>query len=192
MPPDLSKEDEQEYQAVCDDLGPIYGSQWRNFNGDGYDQLQMLLVSLEANPNSRRMVVSAWNPNDLCRQALPPCHVLWQVVVTGDVMDLVWFQRSADAFLGLPFDIASFGLLLSLLAQQFGYKAGRLVASFGDMHLYNNHLEQAAFLVERPTKELPKLQINDSFKDLLSFESKTDVELIGYDPAPNIKAEVSV
>lgn len=174
------------------DLGPIYGSQWRNFNGDNYDQLQAVMDSLENKPTDRRMIVSAWNPLQLSEMALPPCHILWQVIVRDNKLDLLWYQRSVDTFLGLPFNIASYGLLLSLLAKQFGYEPGILTGFLGDTHIYNNHREQVKEQMSRIPFELPTLVINDSFSDVRSFNSAEDIKLDGYEHHPAIKAQIAI
>jgi thymidylate synthase len=143
------------------------------------------------NPNDRRMVVSAWNPLVLDQQALPPCHILWQVVVRGNHLDLVWFQRSSDFFIGIPFNVASYGLLLSLLAKQFGYKAGILTGFSGDSHIYNNHFEQVEELISREPYPLPTLKISGKFKDVREFDHNM-VSLEGYKYHPAIKAPIAV
>ena len=191
IPKGLSDEERKEFQLRELDLGPIYGSQWRNFNGAGYDQLEMVLHSLENNPSDRRMLVSAWNPLALHEQALPPCHVLWHVIVRGDKLDLIWYQRSVDVFLGLPFNIASYGLLLILLSKQFGYKYGTLTGFLGDTHIYENHIEQIHTQMMRQPYELPVAIIDDNFTDVRQFDYR-QFELEGYRHHPSIKGEVAV
>lgn len=176
------------------DLGPIYGANWRNFNGEGYDQLGKILDSLKNNPTDRRMIVSAWNPLQLNEMALPPCHYSWQVIVRGEYLDLLWNQRSVDSAAGLPFNIASYGLLLSLLAHQFNYKPGILTGFLGDTHIYNNHFDQVKLQISRLDEayDLPTLKINDSFKDVREFNSFEDVGLINYKHHPPIKLIIAV
>lgn len=167
--------------------------QYKNYK-EGFDQLSFVLDQIENNPTSRRIISSAWNPLQLDQQALPPCHYSWQVIVRGDYLDMLWNQRSVDCAVGLPFDIASYGLLLSLLAYQFGYKPGVLTGFLGDTHIYNNHHEQVAEQIARlkDAYELPQLKINDSFKDVREFNHSTDVELINYKYHPPIKAPIAV
>lgn len=194
IPEGLSDEERKEFQLNETDLGPIYGSQWRDFNGDSYDQLQQVIRSLETKPQDRRMLVSAWNPLQLSLQALPPCHVLWQVIVRGGYLDLLWYQRSVDVFLGLPFNISSYGLLLSLLAKQFGYKPGILTGFLGDTHIYENHIEQIGTMTGRlsEAKELPTLVIKDRFKDVREFDALNDIEIKNYEHLGVIKGKVAV
>jgi len=194
IPEGLSDEERKEFQFNESDLGPIYGSQWRDFNGGGYDQLQQVIRSLENKPGDRRMLVSAWNPLQLHLQALPPCHVLWQVAVRGEYLDLLWYQRSVDVFLGLPFNIASYGLLLSLLAHQFKYKPGILTGFLGDTHIYKNHIEQIKIMSNRlsDAKELPKLIIHEDFKDITKFDSFEDFKIVNYEHLGVLKGEVAI
>jgi thymidylate synthase len=190
----LNNEERKAFQVQELDLGPIYGRQWRNFNGDNYDQLEKVLHSLECHPNDRRMIVSAWNPLQLDQMALPPCHLLWQVIVRGGYLDLLWYQRSVDVFLGLPFNIASYGLLLELLAHQFGYKSGILTGFLGDTHIYNNLTEQVDKQISRDGREftLPSVTIASKLKDIRDFNSSEDIVLIDYSYHPSIRGEVSV
>jgi thymidylate synthase len=178
-------------------LGPVYGKQWRNFNG--VDQLQRLITGIITNPNSRRLILSAWNPPELHHMALPPCHYSFQVYINNGKLDLMWQQRSADVFLGLPYDIAMYGLLLELLAKGAGYKPGKLIAQLGDCHLYANHIEQSKELLSRkisnrlfPVLDLagPGLTIGYD-KDVL-VPNEWEIELKNYDPLPVIKAPLSV
>jgi thymidylate synthase len=177
-------------------LGPVYGKQWRNFGG--YDQLQMLLEGIKLDPYGRRHMVSAWNPIEMDDMALPPCHYGFQVYINDGQLDLMWNQRSADVFLGLPYDIAMYGLLLELLAKTFGYKPGKLIGSLGDCHLYNNHLEQAKEQLSRKLSILPKINIEKSItlpgdvNNYVGIPSINDIQLIDYNPAPAIKAPLSV
>ena len=173
-------------------LGPVYGKQWRDFNG--VDQLEKLVYSISTNPNSRRLMISAWNPADMPDMVLPPCHYGFQVYINNGVMDLMWQQRSADVFLGLPYDIAMYGLLLEMLAKGAGLKAGRLIGQLGDCHLYNNHLEQAQEYLDRPKRVLPKLQLESGIysNEFLYIPKANEIKLIKYNPLPAIKAELSV
>jgi thymidylate synthase len=178
-------------------LGPVYGKQWRNFNG--VDQLQRLITGIITNPDSRRLILSAWNPPELHHMALPPCHYGFQVYINNGKLDLMWQQRSADVFLGLPYDIAMYGLLLELLAKGAGYKPGRLIAQLGDCHLYSNHREQSKELLSRQLngKILPVLDLAGSGltigydKDVV-VPNEWEIELKHYDPLPAIKAPLSV
>jgi thymidylate synthase len=178
-------------------LGPVYGKQWRDFNG--VDQLQRLIVGIMTKPESRRLIVSAWNPPELHHMALPPCHYGFQVYINNNQLDLMWQQRSADVFLGLPYDIAMYGLLLELLAKGAGYKPGRLIAQLGDCHLYSNHKEQSKELLSRQLggKLLPVLDLAGSGltigydKDVV-VPNEWEIELKHYDPMPAIKAPLSV
>ena len=175
-------------------LGPVYGKQWRNFNG--VDQLKNLVYSIITNPDSRRLIVSAWAPHEMNDMVLPPCHYAFQVYINDGVMDLMWQQRSADVFLGLPYDITMYGLLLELLAKGAGLKAGQLIGQLGDCHLYNNHLEQAREYRRRSKRKLPELDFEYGiFMDVhehLKLPELSDIKLINYNPYPAIKAELSV
>ena len=178
-------------------LGPVYGKQWRDFNG--VDQLQRIIMGIMTRPESRRLIVNAWNPSELHQMALPPCHYGFQVYINDNKLDLMWQQRSADVFLGLPYDIAMYGLLLELLAKGAGYKPGRLIAQLGDCHLYSNHREQSKELLSRQLngKILPVLDLAGSGltigydKDVV-VPSQWEIELKHYDPLPAIKAPLSV
>jgi len=176
-------------------LGPVYGAQWRNFNGT--DQLKQLVYSISTNPNSRRLMVSAWNPGQMPFMVLPPCHYAFQVYINNGVMDLMWQQRSADVFLGLPYDITMYGLLLEMLAKGAGLKAGQLIGQLGDCHLYNNHLEQAKVYLDRSKRVLPKLDLKegiwfDTAIEKIHIPTADKIKLIKYNPLPAIKAELSV
>lgn len=176
------------------DLGPVYGHQWRSWptaDGRRVDQIAQLLEQLKNNPDSRRHIVSAWNVADIDNMALPPCHCLFQFYVANGKLSCQLYQRSADVFLGVPFNIASYALLTMMLAQVCGLEAGDFVHTFGDAHLYNNHIEQAELQLTRQPKTLPIMRINPEVKDLFAF-SYEDFELSGYDPDPHIKAAVSV
>ncbi len=176
------------------DLGPVYGSQWRSWpNGSeqGIDQITQVVDSLKNNPDSRRHIVSAWNPTLVDEMALPPCHCLFQFYVANGKLSCQLYQRSADIFLGVPFNIASYALLTQMMAQVCGYEAGEFIHTFGDAHLYLNHLEQADLQLSRAPKPLPRMIINPEIKDIFAF-TFDDFELVGYDPHPHIKAQVSV
>ena len=176
------------------DLGPVYGHQWRSWparNGETIDQITKLVDGLKNNPNSRRHIVTAWNPADVDQMALPPCHCLFQFYVADGKLSCQLYQRSADTFLGVPFNIASYSLLTLMMAQVCDSEPGEFIHSFGDVHLYNNHLEQARLQLTRDPRPLPKMKINPLVKDLFSF-TFDDFELVDYDPHPHIKAAVSV
>jgi thymidylate synthase len=178
------------------DLGPVYGEQWRRFGKregfPGVDQIKDILDQIKNHPYSRRIIVSAWNPVDLPAMALPPCHTLFQFYVHGDGrLDCQLYQRSADVFLGVPFNIASYALLTHMVAQVCGLKPGTFVHSFGDLHLYRNHVEQAKLQLSREPRPLPTLKLNPAVKDLFAFEYE-DFELLNYHPHPSIRAEVAV
>ena len=176
------------------ELGPVYGHQWRSwpdYDGGTIDQIQMVLDQIRHNPNSRRMIVSAWNVAEVNRMALPPCHTMFQFYVAEGKLSLQLYQRSADTFLGVPFNIASYALLLMMMAQVTGLEAGDFIHTTGDTHLYQNHLEQAKLQLTRTPRALPTMKINPDMKDLFGFKYE-DFELENYDPWPHIKAEVSV
>lgn len=177
-------------------LGPVYGKQWRDFNG--VDQLKNLVVSISTNPNSRRLMVSAWAPHKMNEMVLPPCHYAFQVYINNGIIDLMWQQRSADVFLGLPYDITMYGLLLEMLAKGARLEAGQLIGQLGDCHLYNNHLEQSEVYLKRSKRALPNLQLNTNGihmhkkTDLLHIPAQESIMLNNYNPYPAIKAELSV
>ena len=173
-------------------LGPVYGKQWRDFNG--VDQLRNLVYSINTNPDSRRLMVSAWAPHELDEMALPPCHYAFQVYINNGVMDLMWQQRSADVFLGLPYDIVMYGLLLEMLAKGAGLKAGQLIGQLGDCHLYNNHLEQAKEYKNRPRRAMPQLELSEGilYGKKLYIPEANSIKLNNYNPYAAIKAELSV
>ena len=176
------------------ELGPVYGHQWRSwpdYNGGTIDQIQNVIDLIKNHPDSRRMMVSAWNPAEVEQMALPPCHCLFQFYVADDRLSLQLYQRSADMFLGVPFNIASYALLLQMMAQVTGLKPGEFVHTTGDTHLYLNHLEQARLQLTRTPRPLPTMKINPDVKNLFDFKYE-DFELEGYNPYDHIKAEVSV
>ena len=183
------------------DLGPIYGHQWRNFGAtlredgsyesDGVDQIVALVEGIRNNPYSRRHIVTGWNPAEATQVSLPPCHTLFQFYVQDGELSCQLYQRSADVFLGVPFNIASYSLLTMMIAQVCGLRAGDFVHTFGDAHLYLNHLEQARLQLSRSPRSLPRMVLNPEVDDLLDFRFE-DFQLEGYDPHPHIKAAVSV
>ncbi|MDD3482227.1 thymidylate synthase [Azovibrio restrictus] len=176
------------------DLGPVYGHQWRHWparDGGEIDQIVQLVQSLKHNPDSRRHLVTAWNPTDVDRMALPPCHCLFQFYVANGRLSCQLYQRSADIFLGVPFNIASYALLTLMLAQVCGYEPGDFVHTLGDAHLYSNHFEQARLQLSRTPRPLPRMWINPEVTDLFAFRFE-DFRLEGYDPHPHIAAPVAV
>jgi thymidylate synthase len=186
------------------DLGPIYGHQWRNWNSEGLDQIKELIHTLKTNPNSRRMLISAWNPSVLPdttvsfaenvannKAALPPCHAFFQFFVSNNQLSCQLYQRSADVFLGVPFNIASYALLTMMLAQVCDFELGDFVHTFGDVHIYNNHIEQVKLQLSRTPLALPNLELNKKVKNIFEFTYQ-DFELKNYNPHPAIKGEVSV
>ena len=176
------------------ELGPVYGHQWRswpNYNGGHVDQIQDIVNALKNNPDSRRMIVSAWNVAEVDQMALPPCHCLFQFYVANSKLSLQLYQRSADTFLGVPFNIASYALLTMMMAQVSGLKPGDFIHTTGDTHLYLNHLEQAKEQLKRTPRTLPRMVINPNVTSIFDFKYD-DFTLEGYNPLPHIKAEVSV
>jgi thymidylate synthase len=176
------------------ELGPIYGYQWRSWptpDGGSIDQISNLLRMIKQNPDSRRLIVSAWNVADLDQMALPPCHCLFQFYVADGKLSCQLYQRSADIFLGVPFNIASYALLTLMIAQVCGLQPGEFIHSFGDAHLYLNHLDQAKLQLSRECRPLPEMRINPDVKDLFEFRYE-DFELVNYNPHPHIKAAVAV
>ena len=176
------------------ELGPVYGAQWRNWDaGDGIkiDQLKNLQEQLINNPNSRRLIISAWNVGQVDNMALPPCHALFQFYVANGKLSCQLYQRSADVFLGVPFNIASYALFTMMLAKVCGYEPGDFVHTLGDAHIYLNHFEQVQTQISREPRSLPKMIIHGNQKDIFSFEYK-DFELTGYDPHPLIKAPIAI
>jgi len=183
-----------EWANADGDLGPVYGKQWRSWeipNGDTIDQIKGLIHTLQHNPDSRRMVVSAWNVADLDKMALAPCHCLFQFYVAEGRLSCQLYQRSADVFLGVPFNIASYALLTLMLAQVCGFKPGDFIWTGGDTHLYVNHLEQVDLQLSRTPRALPQMQLNPNVQDLFAFTYE-DFDLLNYDPYPGIKAPVAV
>ena len=175
-------------------LGPVYGSQWRSWptaDGRRIDQLSELVEQIRNNPDSRRLIVSAWNVGEIERMALPPCHAFFQFYVAEGRLSCQLYQRSADIFLGVPFNIASYALLTRMIAQVTGLEAGEFIHTLGDAHLYSNHLEQADLQLSRAPRPLPQMRINPEVKDLFAFRFE-DFELLDYDPHPHIKAPVAV
>lgn len=178
-----------EWADADGDLGPVYGRQWRDFGG--VDQIETLIDMIRRSPDSRRLIVSAWNPPDVPQMALPPCHTMWQVRILGGKLHLQLYQRSADMFLGVPFNIASYALLLVMLAHVTGYEPGDFVHSIGDAHIYSNHMEQVQTQLSRDLRPLPRLRITRQVTSLFDFRFE-DFEITGYDPHPAIKAPVAV
>ncbi|GJE81819.1 thymidylate synthase [Methylorubrum thiocyanatum] len=183
-----------EWADANGDLGPVYGRQWRSWakpDGGTVDQIAWVLDEIARNPDSRRLIVSAWNPADLDRMALAPCHCLFQFYVAEGRLSCQLYQRSADAFLGVPFNIASYALLTAMMAQVTGLKAGDFVHTFGDAHLYANHLDQARLQLSRAPRPLPRLRLNPEVRSLFDFRFE-DIVIEGYEPHPAIKAPVAV
>jgi thymidylate synthase len=176
------------------DLGPVYGAQWRSWqasDGNTVDQISNLMQQIQTNPDSRRLVVSAWNVGDLHKMALPPCHLLFQFYIADGTLSCQLYQRSADVFLGVPFNIASYALLTMMVAQASGLRAGEFIHTLGDAHLYKNHLEQARLQLSRNPYPLPKIRINPQVRSIFEF-NYDDFELENYQAHPHIKAEVAV
>ena len=176
------------------ELGPVYGHQWRSWpsdDGGKIDQITQLIEQIENNPDSRRLIVSAWNPTDVEKMALPPCHCLFQFYVSNGKLSCQLYQRSADIFLGVPFNIASYALLTMMMAQVCGYEAGDFIHTFGDVHIYSNHMEQVKLQLSREPRALPKMTINPEIKNIFDFDYK-DFKLEDYNPYPGIKARVAV
>jgi thymidylate synthase len=180
---------DDEFARVHGNLGPVYGKQWRNFCG--VDQLKELISQIKANPDSRRLIISAWNPSELTNMALPPCHCFMQFYVSDGRLSCQLYQRSGDIFLGVPFNIASYALFTMMIAQVCGLKLGDFVHTLGDAHIYTNHLEQVRLQLSRDERALPTMRINPDVKDIFSFKYE-DFTLENYDPHPAIKGAVAV
>ena len=183
-----------EWADESGELGPVYGKQWRSWDtpdGRTIDQIKEVVDAIRNNPDSRRLIVSAWNVADLHRMALPPCHLMFQFYVAEGRLSCQLYQRSADVFLGVPFNIASYALLTRMIAQVTGLEPGEFIHTLGDAHLYDNHLEQASLQIEREPRHLPTMQINPDRKDIFAFRYE-DFSLIDYDPHPHIRAPVAI
>lgn len=183
-----------EWADANGDLGPVYGSQWRSWpdgHGGTIDQIAQLVQQLKSNPDSRRLMVTAWNPAEMAEMALPPCHCLFQFYVSEGRLSCQLYQRSADIFLGVPFNIASYALLTMMMAQVCNLKPGDFVHTLGDAHIYSNHIEQCRLQLTRDPRPLPTMRINPAVKDIFSFQYE-DFTLENYDPHPHIKGEVAV
>ncbi len=183
-----------EWADAGGELGRIYGAQWcdwRTADGRSINQIDQVIAQIKKNPDSRRHIVTAWNPGEVGQMALPPCHALFQFFVQEGELSCQLYQRSADLFLGVPFNIASYALLTLMVAQVCGLKPGDFVHTFGDLHLYSNHIEQAKLQLSREPRPLPVMKINPAVKDIHDFQFE-DFELIGYDPHPGIKAPIAV
>src|SRR5690606_8316023 len=176
------------------ELGNVYGSQWRNWKtsqGETIDQLKEVIEMIQKTPDSRRLIVSAWNPEDVPNMALPPCHTLFQFYVADGKLSCQLYQRSADVFLGVPFNIASYALLTHLIAHETGLEVGEFIHTFGDAHIYSNHVEQVKIQMERDIRSLPKIKFNKDKKSIFDFEL-SDFEIVDYNPHPTIKAPIAV
>lgn len=176
------------------ELGPVYGKQWRSWpkpDGTSIDQISQLIETIKKNPDSRRLIVSAWNPSEIDKMALPPCHCFFQFYAAGGELSCQLYQRSADAFLGVPFNIASYALLTYMVAQATDLKPGEFIHTFGDLHIYLNHMEQVKLQLSRDPKSLPTLQLNPQIKNIFDFKYE-DIMIQNYDPHPAIKAPVAV
>jgi thymidylate synthase len=178
-----------EWADETGDLGPVYGKQWRDFGG--VDQIETLVEMIKTSPDSRRLIVSAWNPVDVPEMALPPCHTMWQVRVLEGKLYLQLYQRSADMFLGVPFNIASYALLAHMLAHVTGHQVGSFVHTLGDAHIYSNHMDQVQLQLSREPRALPQLKITRDVASIFDFKFE-DFEITGYDPHPHIKGDVAV
>jgi len=183
-----------EWADAKGDLGPVYGYQWRNWpapDGSHVDQISLALDALKNDPDSRRHIISAWNVGVLDEMALPPCHILFQFYVSGDKLSCQLYQRSADIFLGVPFNIASYSLLLMMMSQVLELKPYELVHTLGDAHIYLNHIEQVKLQLTREPRKLPEMKLNPEVKDIFGFKFE-DFELVNYNPHPHIRGEISV
>lgn len=184
---------DEEFAKVWGELGPVYGHEWRHFDGQDcfVDQLEWVINEIKTNPNSRRLIVNSWQAAYVDRMALPPCHMAFQFYVSNGKLSCQLYQRSADAFLGVPFNIASYSLLTMMIAKICGLEVGEFVHTFGDCHIYSNHLEQIELQLSRETRALPKMLIHGDQKNIEDFKFE-DFELVGYDPHPAIKGAVAV
>ena len=182
---------DSEFVKVYGELGPVYGRQWRNFNEEGVDQLENLINQIKTNPNSRRLIISAWNPCEVDQMALPPCHSFMQFYVNEGKLSCQLYQRSADVFLGVPFNIASYSLFTMMIAQVCGLEAGEFIHTFGDAHIYSNHVDQINLQLSREPRELPTMKINPNVKSIYDFKID-DFTLEGYNPHARIKGKVAV
>lgn len=180
-----------EFAKTWGDLGPVYGYQWRNFNGEGIDQIKKVIDTCKNNPNSRRNLVVAYNPAQADSMALPPCHSLFQFYIANNKLSCQLYQRSVDSFLGLPFNIASYSLLVHMIARVCDLEVGDFVHTSGDLHIYHNHFDQVKEQLSRTPKALPKLKLNPAVKDIFAFKFE-DFEIVDYDPDPMIKAPIAV
>jgi thymidylate synthase len=183
-----------EWADEAGELGPVYGQQWRSWpspDGKAIDQIADVIAAIRKTPDSRRLIVSAWNPADVAKMALPPCHCLFQFYVAKGRLSCQLYQRSADIFIGVPFNIASYALLTMMVAQVTGLQPGEFIHTFGDAHLYLNHLEQARVQLSRAPRTLPAMRLNPAVKDIFGFRYE-DFTLAGYEPHPHIKAQVAV
>lgn len=183
-----------EWADETGDLGPVYGKQWRSWqapNGETIDQISNVIREIKNNPDSRRLMVVAFNPSDVSKMALPPCHAFFQFYVANSRLSCQLYQRSADVFLGVPFNIASYALLTHMVAQVCGLQVGDFVHTIGDAHIYSNHMEQVKTQLARTPKNLPRLELNPAIKDIFEFKFE-DIKVVDYDPHPAIKAEVAV
>lgn len=187
----LKIKESDEFAQKWGELGPVYGKQWRNFNGEGIDQLANLIEQIKVNPNSRRLIISAWNPCEVDKMALPPCHSFMQFYVLDGKLSCQLYQRSADVFLGVPFNIASYALFTMMIAQVCNLEVGDFVHTIGDAHIYSNHVEQINLQLSRDTRELPTMKINPDVKSIFDFKYE-DFELVNYNPHKAIKGKVAV
>lgn len=190
VPSNLTDTERKEFQKNENDLGNIYGYQWRNFNSQDYDQLTTILDTLKSNPNDRRLVVSAWNPLDFHNMALPPCHMMWGIQVLNNKLNLWWVQRSADLFLGVPYNIASYAMLLKLIAKENNLEEGYLTGYLIDNHIYSNHIDLVKLQLEREMRDLPTVNITN-FTSIYDWQY-TDFEIDNYNPHESIKGKVAI
>lgn len=190
VPENLSDEDRKAFQLQENDLGKVYGYQWRNFNSQDFDQLKNVIQTLKKNPNDRRMIVSAWNPLEFNEMALPPCHVLWNVQVIGDKLNLCWYQRSVDTGAGLPYNLASYALLLKLLCLESGYAEGILTGFLADVHIYENHVDQMKEQIARIPYNLPTLEILN-FTSIFNWKYD-DIKLHNYQSHDKLSLQIAV